>query len=240
MEKCVPVPAADDRLHPLDNPVWSSLTGPHVRFGQRLRRVSRYADDMTPYVAFAAMPDEEDWRDLARLAGPGAEVSMMDMSVAPPGGWQTLVTTAGVQMIAGQEGVMPMDAATDLLRLRPGDVPDMIDLASRTRPGPFLSRTIELGAYLGIRRHGRLVAMAGERLHPPGWTEISAVCTDEAWRGQGLATRLVRALEAEIRGRGETPFLHVPMAKQGTVLLYETLGFQVRRTVNFAIVRVPR
>ena len=240
MEKRVPVHAAGEELHPLDNPVWSSLTGPHVGFGQRLRRVSRYPGDMTPYVAFAATPDEEDWRDLARLAGPGTEVSIMHMGVTLPGGWQALVAKDGVQMIAGQDGAMPVDAAADLLRLCPGDVPDMIDLASRTRPGPFLSRTIELGTYLGIRRHGRLVAMAGERLHPPGWTEISAVCTDEAWRGQGLATRLVRVLEAEIRGRGETPFLHVPVAKQGTVLLYEALGFQVRRTVNFAVVRVPR
>ncbi|MEU4215657.1 GNAT family N-acetyltransferase [Actinoplanes sp. NPDC026623] len=54
---------------------------------------------------------------------------------------------------------------------------------------------------------GALVAMADERLHPPGWTEISAVCTDPAHRGQGLATRLVRAV-AGIRARGEIPFLH--------------------------------
>ena len=82
------------------------------------------------------------------------------------------------------------------------DVPEMLDLVERTQPGPFLARTVELGTYLGIRRDGRLVAMAGERLHPPGFTEISAVCTDAAYRGQGLATRLVRAVAAGIRRRG--------------------------------------
>ena len=50
--------------------------------------------------------------------------------------------------------------------------------------------------------------MAGERLRPPGWTEISAVCTDPAWRGHGLASRLTRAVAACIVARGETPFLH--------------------------------
>jgi hypothetical protein len=44
------------------------------------------------------------------------------------------------------------------------DVPEMLDLTARTKPGPFLPRTFELGTYLGIRRDGRLVAMAGERL----------------------------------------------------------------------------
>ncbi len=49
------------------------------------------------------------------------------------------------------------------------DVQEMLDLARRTKPGPFLPRTVEMGTYLGIRRGGPLVAMAGERLHPPGW-----------------------------------------------------------------------
>jgi GNAT superfamily N-acetyltransferase len=88
------------------------------------------------------------------------------------------------------------------------DVPEMLDLTARAKPGPFLPRTFELGTYLGIHRRGKLVAMAGERLHPEDWTEISAVCTDEAWRGQGLATRLIRAVGAVIRARGDIPFLH--------------------------------
>ena len=64
----------------------------------------------------------------------------------------------------------------------------MADLAAHTNPAPFLSRTVELGDYYGIRRDGQLIAMAGERLHLDGWTEISAVCTAPAYRGQGIAT----------------------------------------------------
>ena len=81
----------------------------------------------------------------------------------------------------------------------------MLDLVARTEPGPFLPRTIEMGTYLGIRRGGALVAMAGERLHPPGWTEISAVCTDDAYRSRGLGTRLVLAVAAYPAGRDTVP-----------------------------------
>lgn len=80
--------------------------------------------------------------------------------------------------------------------LGPDDVPEILGLVDRAQPGPFRKRTIELGTYLGIRRDGELIAMAGERMRPPGWTEISAVCTDPAYRGQGLATRLIRAVAA--------------------------------------------
>jgi predicted GNAT family acetyltransferase len=110
---------------------------------------------------------------------------------------------------------------------------------ARTRPGPFLARTIELGAYYGVRDGGRLVAMAGERLRPPGWTEISAVCTDERHRGRGLAGRLVRHVAAGIRARGEIPFLHAASANTGAVRLYESLGFARRVPTFFYNLRVP-
>jgi predicted GNAT family acetyltransferase len=115
----------------------------------------------------------------------------------------------------------------------------MLELVARTEPGPFLPRTIELGSYLGIRRRGALVAMAGERLHPPGWTEISAVCTDVAFRGQGLAGRLVRAVAAGIRARDETPFLHSVATNTTAIRLYEALGFRLRRQVTILLARVP-
>jgi predicted GNAT family acetyltransferase len=116
----------------------------------------------------------------------------------------------------------------------------MLALVERTKPGPFRARTIELGTYLGIRRDGALVAMAGERLHPPGWTEISAVCTDPAFRGQGLATRLVLAVAAGIRARGDVPFLHAAATNTNAIRLYESLGFRLRQQRRFLNARVPQ
>jgi predicted GNAT family acetyltransferase len=96
-----------------------------------------------------------------------------------------------------------------------------------------------MGTYLGIRYDGELVAMAGERFHPPGWTEISAVCTAPEHRGHGLATRLVRALVHGIRARGETPFLHAAGTNVTAIRLYESLGFRLRRRTTFAAFRAP-
>ncbi|HEX4257678.1 MAG TPA: GNAT family N-acetyltransferase, partial [Streptosporangiaceae bacterium] len=100
-------------------------------------------------------------------------------------------------------------------------------------------RTYELGTYLGIRRKGALVAMAGERLKPPGWTEISAVCTDDAWRGHGFASRLMRVLVAGIRARGDTAFLHAVATNTGAIRLYEAMGFQLRQPTLFRALQTP-
>jgi ribosomal protein S18 acetylase RimI-like enzyme len=235
------------QAHPLDNPVRSSLAGPHARFAQRHGAVLRYPADVCPFVGLPDQPGPADWEDLAALAGPGARVAVAGLSVRPPDGWESLPLGEGVQMVDANVDPGAADDATDdaeIVRLGPADVPEMLDLASRTRPGPFLPRTIELGTYLGIRRGGpgsggALVAMAGERLNPPGWTEISAVCTDDGWRGQGLATRLVRALVAGIRARGQTAFLHAVADNTPAIRLYEALGFRLRRTTVFSVIGVP-
>ncbi len=96
-----------------------------------------------------------------------------------------------------------------------------------------------MGTYLGIRHEGRLIAMAGERLRLPGWTEISAVCTDPEHRGRGLATRLVRAVAAGIRDRGDTPFLHAAAENTRAIRLYESIGFTLRRRSAIRQVRAP-
>ena len=220
--------------HALDHPVLASLTGLHTRFAERHGNALRYPADVSPFAAVPDEPTDQDWADLAALAGPGVTVLITAPAVPLPPGWETVAVGLGVQMIGDDVAGTPDGEA---IRLTPADVPDMLALIERTRPGPFLPRTIELGAYLGIRRDGALIAMAGERLHPPGWTEISAVCTDVAYRGQGVAGRLVRAVAHGIRQRGETPFLHAAAANANAIRLYETLGFKLRRTAIFRAAR---
>jgi predicted GNAT family acetyltransferase len=79
--------------------------------------------------------------------------------------------------------------------------------------------------------------MAGERLRPLGYTEISAVCTHPEYRGRGYASSLVFALIQKITKRDETPFLHVRAENVGAIRLYEKLGFKTRRIINIAIVK---
>ncbi|MFJ9535834.1 GNAT family N-acetyltransferase [Streptomyces sp. NPDC101225] len=222
--------------HVLDHPALAALTGPHAHFAERRGRVLRYPVDVTPWQALPAEPDARDWADLAALAGPGAEVPLLGFRGEVPAGWEVTFRIEGVQYVDDGLAAAPEPEA---VLLGPADVPEMLDLVARTRPGPFLPRTIELGTYLGIRRGGTLVAMAGERLHPPGWTEISAVCTDPSVRGEGLASRLILAVAHGIRERGETPFLHTGAGNTNAIRLYEALGFRLRRTTAFMSARAP-
>ncbi|MFF2523243.1 GNAT family N-acetyltransferase [Streptomyces liangshanensis] len=221
--------------HILDNPAWASLDGPHARFAERVGRAARYPTDVSPFTALADSTDPRAWDDLVSLVGPDA-LAPVSGATHLPDGWEAVRRGQGVQLV---DTSLRAEPDAEAVRLTRADVPEILDLIARTEPGPFLPRTIELGTYLGIRREGRLVAMAGERLHPPGWREISAVCTDAAYRGQGLATRLVRAVAAGIRERGETPFMHAAAANTGAIRLYESIGFTLRRRSAFLLVRTP-
>jgi ribosomal protein S18 acetylase RimI-like enzyme len=222
--------------HVLDNPGRASLTGPHAHFAERRGRVLRYPVDVSPWLALPDEPDADDWANVAALAGPGAEVPLLGFRGEVPEDWEITFHMEGVQLVDDGLAAAPDPEAVPL---GPADVPEMLDLVARTRPGPFLPRTIELGTYLGIRRDGALIAMAGERLHPPGWTEISAVCTDPAFRGEGLATRLILAVAHGIRERGETPFLHTGAQNTSAIRLYESLGFRLRLRTAFLAARAP-
>ncbi|QIB48566.1 GNAT family N-acetyltransferase [Streptomyces aureoverticillatus] len=232
-----PAPTGFNVPHPLDNPGHASLTGPHARFAERRGRVVRYPHDVSPWLGIPAEPDAADWADLAAFAGPGGQVPLPGVTADVPDGWELTFDITGVQLV--DDGGLAAAPDAEAVRLGPGDVPEMLALVARTEPGPFRERTIELGTYLGIRHEGTLIAMAGERLHPPGWTEISAVCTDPAHRGQGLASRLVLAVAYGIRERGETPFLHTAARNTGAIRLYESLGFRLRRHIPFRAARVP-
>lgn len=229
-----PQPAAAP--HVLDNPAWAALTGPHSRFAERVGRAARYPTDVSPFTALADAADPRAWDDLAALVGPDTLTPVTGTPVPPPDGWQIVESGQGVQLV---DTSLRAEPDPEAIALGPDDVPEILDLIARTKPGPFLHRTIELGTYLGIRRDGRLIAMAGERLRLPGWTEISAVCTDPGHRGQGLANRLVRAVASGIRERGDTPFLHASAANTGAIRLYESIGFTLRRRSAFLLVRTP-
>jgi ribosomal protein S18 acetylase RimI-like enzyme len=234
--------------HILDNAAWAALTGPHAHLAERVGRAARYPLDVSPFTALADPADPRAWDDLAALVGPGT-VTPVTGAKSVPEGWQTVQHGQGVQLV---DTALRAEPAPEAVRLGLDDVPEILDLIALTEPGPFLPRTVELGTYLGIRHRGRLVALAGERsemgvppaggwgrLRPPGWTEISAVCTAPDHRGKGLATRLVRAIAAGIRQRGDTPFLHASATNTGAIRLYESIGFTLRRRSQFLLVRTP-
>ena len=225
------MPPTDEAL--LDNPVYATLCGPHARFAQVRGRARRYSADVAPFLALPSSPSAQDWRDAAGLLAPGTYAAVRCSGAELPDAWQAVDAFDLVQMIG--ERVTGFDCP-EAVPLGAADVPEMLELVARTAPGPFLTKTVELGKYLGIRRAGALVAMAGERFHLDGWTEISAICTKPDYRGQGLASQLVGALIAGIQLRSERAFLHVLSTNTGAIRLYEELGFRVRQTATITVV----
>jgi predicted GNAT family acetyltransferase len=173
---------------------------------------------------------------LAALMDPGDVVGLFG---------QDPVSEAQGLLVVGQKHIAQMtcDRPDDsphtghITELTPADVTDMLRLVELTKPGPFSAGAIVLGTYLGIRRAGELIAMAGERMRFDGFTEISAVCTHPKYRGCGYASSLVRALVRQIIARGETPFLHLFSDNTTAAALYAKLGFTHRRRLIVTVLR---
>lgn len=222
---------------PLDNPVWDSLNGAQAHFALRHGAAARFDPDVAVFAALADDAAPSAWDDLAALAEPGAYLVVVDAPFEPPSGWEVAARLAGVQL-TGED--LKVQDDPEAVELGPDDEPEMAALVERTKPGPWRPRTIEMGRYIGVRVDGELVAMAGERLRPRGWVEISAVCTDERFRGRGLGSRLIRAVGAGIVERGELPMLHASAENLNAIRLYESMGFVFRRDRQFLRVRAPR
>lgn len=219
--------------HPLDRPVWSALTGArqaHLALGDG--RAMRFDP---AYALFAVARDDapESLRALARLIPEDAPVGLVEAGdvALPPGA--SARQAACVQMTAQALTAGGADFAFEALG--DADAAEMLPLATLTEPGPFFQKTHRLGDFIGIRQDGRLVAMAGERMKPDGFTEVSGVCTHPDWRGRGYAAGLMRAVTARILARGETAFLHAYAANTGAIGLYESLGFAVRTPITFTV-----
>lgn len=240
----------DNRV--LDNPVWHALTGPHSTLAEHAPRAARYQPDVSVFGGIADDATPEAWDDLRELIGPGGGIVLTRGDLRIPTGrlqlpesWQVFRNLPCRQMwLLGDLTVPPRAGdpraeAVEYSTLGPADVPEMLELVGRTKPGPFVTRTVELGTYLGVREGGELVAMAGERLHPPGFTEISAVCTDASQRGRGLASCLVEAIVDGIRARGELPFLNLTRENETAHRLYASLGFETRALPDVIGVRAP-
>jgi Predicted acetyltransferase len=224
-------------VEPLDNPVWHALTGRHARFAEGDGHARRYQHDVAPFAAVPDEPDDQAWNALAYLTGPsGAALIFRPTETPPPPGWEIVLRMSALQMVA-TEAIGERDDA--FVGLGADDVPEMLALVARTKPGPFFERTQELGTYVGLRDADGLVAMAGERICGPRFGEISAVCTDDRARRQGLATRLVRAVAAVIEQRGDTPILHVVADNEPAIRVYRAIGFETRVAFDALVLQAP-
>ncbi len=220
--------------HPLDNPCWTALRGRQSEFAITGDGVMRYRPEV---FMMAAIPDETEasLANLADLVPKDDVIAIIGLKIAPDNpDWQELGGFRVKQMVADE---VPEYTKVDYVELTEGDLPKMFELVKLTEPGPFAPRTIELGKYIGIKREGRLVAMAGERIKVDGYTEVSAICTHPDHRRKGYAKALTCILAQEIVDRGEKAFLHVMVHNEPAIMLYERLGFRTRKHVPITAYR---
>ena len=213
--------------HPLDLPVWNALNGPQRDLAQWAGKACRIDPAFGPFAA--AKPGQE--AELAALLSrkPDELWIVQTTEMTPPPGTCVIRTAALLQMIADGEAFSADVDEGGIAVLDEADSPEMAALAHATQPGPWRPATHRYGTFYGMRRDGKLVAMAGERMRPaPGLAEVSGVCAYPEFRGQGLAGRLIRRVMAGMTARGDTPFLHSYAANAGAIRLYESLGFRGR------------
>ncbi len=211
---------------PLDRPVWSALS---TRQGDQALGGARALRLAPQFGVFGGTPDDatENLAALADLVPAQGELWVVETKpFAPTPGLEVRRVAVCAQMVAAHP--LAADPGFRFEDLTEADAEQMLALATLTQPGPFYQATHRLGRFVGIKQDGRLVAMAGERLQPPGFTEVSGVCTHPDHRGRGYAGRLMRVVSGRIVARGETPFLHAYASNAGAIGLYESLGFVTR------------
>jgi ribosomal protein S18 acetylase RimI-like enzyme len=230
-------------MHALDNVIWQALTTRDAQFAESFAEARRFVREVGPLGAFREH-GPQGYASLAGLIGPGGTIGLfLDDPYESRAGWDFVAGAPLLQMIADNGIASPAGPTApellipELVELGSQDSPEMIELTALTKPGPFGSRTHELGTYLGIRSKGKLVAMAGERLKVSGHTEVSAVCTHPEHTGKGYAGILMTEVMKRIRDRGETPFLHVREDNARAVEIYKRLGFRQRKRGHFAVLR---
>jgi predicted GNAT family acetyltransferase len=220
--------------HILDRPIWSALQTRHAALAEGGILAKRYLPSIS---AFAATGDDrpESLEALRRLAAPDEKLLLVQASdIILPKGLTTVSTGSLVQMTAEQP--LPEISDPRIQPLGEADAEEMLALATLTKPGPFSLRALSFGDFWGVKIDGHLVAMAGERMKQPGYTELSGVCTHPDCRGKGLGRLLSRFVAGHIFAKGEQPYLHAYATNTPAIALYEKIGFKLRSPMNVAIV----
>lgn len=213
--------------HLLDNPIYHSLNTKHRPFAVGDGAVLYYQENVAPFAGLKTNSAAE-FELLHQLSAP--DCTMVLFTPVPydiPQGWKLTGHINMLQLVYTAD-VKPQDNRNDFENLAQQHVEEMIELVKLTQPGPFRSRTIELSNYTGIFQDQKLVAMAGHRMHPEPYIEISAVCTHPDHVGKGYAYTLLYEQIERILAKDQIPFLHVRDDNDTAIRLYQRLGLEIR------------
>ncbi|QEM11065.1 GNAT family N-acetyltransferase [Mucilaginibacter rubeus] len=222
--------------HVLDNPAWNALnTGNRLLAGGN--DIAKYfPKEISPFVGIPEVSAENFNTLYGTIPFESYFIFIAPHDIVIPEQWTIVNYLKCLQMVF--EGEIPADFSDKgLLPLTEQHVPQMIELTQLTNPGPFIERTIEFGHYHGIFDGDKLVAMAGQRLNPTPYAEISAVCTHPDYLGRGYAGKLLLNQAKRIKAASGIPFLHVKSENERAIKVYEKLGFVTRKEMSFYVLK---
>lgn len=216
--------------HLLDNPAWSALTTAQANFALGTDRAKRYKPEVLPFVGLAP---EAGIPQLDPFIDPGESFYIIGRLPQLPAHWSLELELPCAQLMAPEDvGALP-SVNEEVVMLREDDKEEMYRLINAVQPGYYHPDTRRLGTYFGIRKEGKLVAMAGERMRMTGFSEVSAVATLPGYTGRGYAQQLMTQICQRLAATGFKPYLHVAKANTRALRLYAHLGFEHRRDISF-------
>jgi ribosomal protein S18 acetylase RimI-like enzyme len=213
--------------HLLDNPIWQALISGNNHMAEGIENVKYFPGDIAPFAGLRDL-NQNSFKLLFDLISEERELVLITAAnLEIPPFWDINRQMNLLQMVYNHPKKQ-INIKENMVPLQKSHVPQMLDLTKLTNPGPFSQRTIEFGNYKGIFSGRNLVAMAGQRLHPDPYVEVSAVCTHPDHTGKGYGTALIQKQVHDILNAGNIPFLHVRESNEHAIKLYESMGFEIR------------
>lgn len=222
--------------------LWHALVRPPPQVAHLITGAGNARYWQSPAVKFGAFmdPGNPDWDAMLALLGPG-DMFAIRPSVSLPASGRIRPVMRNVEVLEyAYSGPTPshsivIPAEFEGVRLSDENLSEINELASSPYTQALDAALLSLGPVLGWREratNGRLVAIAGARLAPDGFGEISTVVTRQSYTGRGYATFLVNRLIADLLASDRTPYLYVNGANSRAIALYEHLGFTRTRTLE--------
>ncbi|MDB4926713.1 GNAT family N-acetyltransferase [Mucilaginibacter sp.] len=221
-------------FHVLDNPAYNALISGNKHLANGNKQVKYFDKEVSPFVGFKENTTNsfQLLYDLISHSSPVGFISPVEIDI--PKQWKVANTIKCLQMIFDGEAPQEYNEV-ELIPLTNQHVSQMLALTKLTNPGPFGPQTIDFGHYKGVFDGDKLVAMAGQRMHPLPYAEISAVCTHPDYTGKGYAKQLLLHHINRIKAAGEIPMLHVRYDNERAIKVYESTGFVARKEIYFTI-----
>ncbi|HVZ95986.1 MAG TPA: GNAT family N-acetyltransferase [Chitinophagaceae bacterium] len=225
--------------HVLDNMIWNAIITGNTDIAVINGNVGAYHQDIAPFAGVREWNEKNinalyDFLPATRAVA----ITYLNTVSLDENKWSTLRRMDVTQMVyTNSVASFTTDNSKLIVPLTEEHVPQMLELTDLTRPGPFLQRTILFGNYFGIFIDGKLVAMAGQRMHPVPYMEVSAVCTHPDFRGYGYAKAVMLHVMDIIIKNSFLPFLHVLSDNYNAIELYKSIGFSVRTTLQIDVIK---